>query len=95
MGLWYGASIFAALRLASVLFESFPYRRGWFCSRSSAVTGAAAFSQVGTTMNEVPMAFLVLAGLLAVSRALPPSMSTAGQFRLMALGGLILAWRQA
>lgn len=89
MGLWYGAAIFLAARLALVLYAPWPVAARAVAvagSVSLGVSGAAMFSQVGTTTNELPIAVFVLGGLLVLLR------SSAGEPPLrLHLAGFLLA----
>lgn len=66
MGLWYGALIAVTLGLSWTLYRFLPATLRWAATIAAtlmAVTGAAVFSQVGTTFNEIPTATLVIGGL--------------------------------
>jgi 4-amino-4-deoxy-L-arabinose transferase-like glycosyltransferase len=78
-GLWYGALIFVVWRIVAALarMRSRPFDAGDAAAVAIGVTGSAAVAQAGTTFNEIPLAVLVLAGLLLVLDAVrtldPPS----------------------
>lgn len=64
-GLWYGAVVFLAARLAMLLY---PDRLLAAAAAALGVTGAATISQVGSTTEEVQVAALMLGGLLVMLR---------------------------
>ena len=67
MGLWYGALIAVMLGIAFELYGRWPVRRRWFAAGAAAIlasTGAAVFSQAGTTFNEIQTSLLVMSSIL-------------------------------
>jgi hypothetical protein len=73
MGLWFGGLIFIVLRMAAFLYEDFPKsERPFFIGLGTltAVTGAATFSYVGTTTNDIQISLLLIGGLLCVLKAI-------------------------
>lgn len=67
MGLFYGGLVFVALRLAWALLPARPLSDRLVLTAvvtAAATTGAATVPQIGTTLNDIPPALLVLSGLL-------------------------------
>lgn len=71
-GLWYGALVFVVWRIAVGVarLQSRAFDVGDIAAVVVGVTGSAAIAQVGTTFNEIPLAVLVLAGLLLLLNVL-------------------------
>ncbi|HTT83434.1 MAG TPA: hypothetical protein VMF67_08125, partial [Rhizomicrobium sp.] len=92
MGLWYGALIAGVLGIAFVLYRPWPPERRWLATASAtllAVTGAAVFSQVGTTFNEIQTGALVLASVLLLAREIDRH-PAAPRFVILLLTGTLL-----
>lgn len=97
MGLYYGCLIAVILGLACTLYARWPGTPKWVAITVAtflAATGAATFSQVGTTFNEVQISTLVLAAILILARKLdsnpdnqfPPAALAAGALLGLAAG---------
>ena len=91
MGLPFGALILSVLLLSHRLFGSLGGFTGplvTILAAGSAVTGAATLTQLGTTFNEVPVAALVVFGLLS-GLPRPDQLLAASGGKRMALAGLL------
>ena len=75
MGLWYGAVLFLAARIAARLYPGQPL--GAVAGTLLGVTGVALVSQIGTSFNEVQSAAVMLGGVLALLQADRPARSVA------------------
>jgi len=71
MGLPFGVIIYSVFRIATIILKDF-FQTATAVSRASlaataiGVTGVASLSQLGTTFNEIPLAALMLCGLVLI-----------------------------
>lgn len=94
MGLWFGLLVFITLRVVEILFSSFPKTERLYLSllgTLTAVTGAAVFSQVGTTTGDIPVGVFILGGFACVLKALAPRQAPPDK-KLLLLGGALFGF---
>jgi hypothetical protein len=90
MGVWYGALLFVLWRLAWRLMKGRAQASLWTIAATfAAATGAATVSQIGTTMNEVPLGLMVVAGVLALLPALPDDRDGKVDYARVGIAGLL------
>lgn len=94
MGLWYGALLAVVLALSVRVYGDLPVKSRWIAVAAAAVlgsTGAATFSQAGTTFNEIQTGTLVLAAVFLLLRDIDIDHSeTAHSGRSSFIAGLML-----
>jgi len=91
MGLWYGALVAVILGIAFVLYQPLPERR-WLAIAAAAAlasSGAAVFSQIGTTFDEIQTATLVLLSVLFLARELEARAADPRSLSLLPAGALL------
>lgn len=91
MGVWYGLLLAVILGFSWTIYRSLPGNARWFATAAAtamAATGAAVFSQVGTTFNEIQTATLVLGSVWLLS--LTPEGAVRNTMIWTAFGGVLL-----
>ncbi|HEY6579343.1 MAG TPA: hypothetical protein VIY09_08470, partial [Rhizomicrobium sp.] len=93
MGLWYGALLAIILAIACLLYRPWPAERRWLATIIATIvasTGAAVFSQIGATFNEIQTAIFVLAAALVIVRELDRGNGAAPRPAMLLFAGALL-----